>query len=454
MTTEGGLAFRTPGVHYLTLERAGTGERFVANPVRVHAEAPDERVLWGDIHLHSHLSDGTGHPEEGLRFGRDVEGLDFAAYTDHDTMGFFIPPRLQRRRMHRRYFDRLKRATRACHDPGEFVTLLGYEWTQQPNVGGHLNVYFDSVDDAELFDSLAPETGSYEKLWARLREWRKTADCDVLTVPHHTAEAMYPFDFDATDYDDDLAPLVEIYSQWGSSERPGAEGNRYPLAMGQGESGEPGHYVRDALTMGHRVGLMASSDYHGPHPGHSLIHARPHLPALREWLDEGLGWGNVWRVWAEQSYPGGLVAVRAPELTREAVFGALADRRVYGTTQPHRPLIEFRIGGVRVGEAESTVSLPASDVEREVTIDVAGTNPVERATVVKNGEAWREHEGTTDPDAGLDAYTVERTWLDAAPVTGTRWDEDRGSDADVYHLRVHQAGGGSAWAGPLWVGTE
>lgn len=36
-------------------------------------------------------------------------------------------------------------------------------------------------------------------------------------------------------------------------------------------------------------------------------------------------------------------------------------------------------------------------------------------------------------------------------MTGTRWDRERGSDADVYHLRVHRAGGGSAWAGPLWV---
>jgi hypothetical protein len=74
--------------------------------------------------------------------------LDVVAYADHDTMGFFIPPRLQRRRMRRRYFEATKDAVREYHDPGEFVTLFGYEWTQQPTVGGHLNVYFDSVDDA------------------------------------------------------------------------------------------------------------------------------------------------------------------------------------------------------------------------------------------------------------------------------------------------------------------
>jgi len=87
----------------------------------------------------------------------------------------------------------------------------------------------------------------------------------------------------------------------------------------------------------------------------------------------------------------------------------LADRRVYGTTQPHRPLVSLRIDGVGVGEAGSTVELSAADAERQVTVEVAGTNPVERVTVVKNGEAWREYGGTTDPDADLDAYVVERT---------------------------------------------
>ncbi|WP_380675252.1 DUF3604 domain-containing protein [Salinigranum sp. GCM10025319] len=296
------LSFGTPGVHYLRFDYRG--RRFVSNPVRVTTAEPDRHVYWGDLHLHSHLSDGTGSIETGMRFGRDVMALDVVAYTDHDTMGFFIPPQLQRRRMHRRYFDRMKSITKEFHDPGSFVTLFGYEWTKQPNNGGHVNVYFDGVDDAELFDSIAAETNTYEALWDRLRRWRSENEGDVLTVPHHPAEAMYPFDFAATEYDDDLAPLVEVYSQWGSSERPGAEGNRFPLAMGQGEVKQAGHYAQDALRLGYRVGLVASADYHGPHPGHSLIHADPHLPSLREWLDDGLGWANIWRVWNEQSYPG------------------------------------------------------------------------------------------------------------------------------------------------------
>ncbi len=87
--------------------------------------------------------------------------------------------------------------------------------------------------------------------------------------------------------------LVEVYSQWGSSERPGREGNRRPIQMGHGETDSPGTYVQDALALDHRVGMLGSSDYHGPYPGHSLMHAKPHLPSLAEWRRDGVGWGHI-----------------------------------------------------------------------------------------------------------------------------------------------------------------
>ena len=451
VATASGITFGTPGVQYLTLTHVESGERFVANPVRVTSDPPDQRLYWGDIHFHSRLSDGCGWPEDAMRFGRDVMDLDVVACTDHDTMGFFIPPRLQRRRMHRRYFRRLKDTASEFHDPGSFVTLFGYEWTKQPNVGGHINVYFDGVEGGELYDSIAEASNTYEKLFERLREFNDAGGTQALAIPHHTAEATYPFDFASTDYDDEIAPLVEVYSQWGSSERPGSEGNRHPVVMGQGEAEEPGHHAQDALRMGYRTGLMAASDFHGPRPGHSLLHADPHPPSLSEWRRGGLGWGNIWRIWNEPSYPGGLTAFRAPELTREAVFESLRSRRVYGTSQPHRILVEFSVGGVAVGQSDSTVTLDGEETPREVALTVAGTAPIARATVVRNNEPWRTVEGTDDDGADLEQYTLQTAWTDDDPVTGMDWDDDRGTDADVYYLRLRQADGGMAWAGPLWV---
>ncbi len=445
------ISFATPGLQYVTLTHRTSGERFVSNPVRVTADDPDEHVYWGDIHFHSKLSDGCGSPADGYRFGRDVMSLDVVACTDHDTMGFFIPPRLQRRRMHGRYFDRLCDVAAAFHEPGEFVTLFGYEWTKQPNVGGHINVYFDGVDDVALFDSMDDASNTYEKLFARLRDFNERGDGRALAIPHHTAEATFPFDFAATDYDDEVAPLVEVYSQWGSSERPAADGNRHPVAMGQGEAATPGHYVHDALRLGHRVGMLASSDFHGPMPGHSLLHAEPHLPSLAEWRDGGVGWGLIWRIWNEPSYPGGLVAFRAPELTRTAIFEALRSRRVYGTSQPHRILLDFEINGQAVGDNGSVVRVNGPREPREISLEIGGTAPIASAVLVKNTEDWRRVDGTDDPAAPLSTYTVETTWTDDGGITGVAWDDERGTDADVYSVRVRQADGGMAWAGPIWV---
>ena len=69
-----------------------------------------------------------------------------------------------------------------------------------------------------------------------------------------------------------------------------------------------GHYAADALERGWLLGLIASSDDHAGRPG------------ATDWLR------------TQQVYPGGLVAVWAPELTREALWDALWNRRCYGTT--------------------------------------------------------------------------------------------------------------------------
>lgn len=62
---------------------------------------------------------------------------------------------------------------------------------------------------------------------------------------------------------------------------------------------------------------------------------------------------------------------------------------------------------------------------------------------------------TDDPEAHLDTYTVSEEWTDDAPLSGMSWDDRRGTDGDVYSVRVRQASEdrhpGMAWVGPIWV---
>ncbi|RJT07536.1 DUF3604 domain-containing protein [Halococcus sp. IIIV-5B] len=448
------ISFESTGIHYIRLTNIHTGEIAVSNPVKVTDEPPEYRLYWGDIHFHSRLSDGVGSIEKGFRYARDVMQLDVVACTDHDTMGFFIPPKLQRRRMHRRYFQQTKDAVTAYHDPDSFVTLLGYEWTKQPNSGGHINVYFNTIKNAELFDSQTVGTDTYEGLWRQLRQWKQQTGNDVLTIPHHSAEAMYPFDFSRVEYDDEMAPLVEVYSQWGSSEYPGSEGNTLPIGgIGQGEIDRSGYYAQDALQLGYKIGLMASSDIHGPWPGHSFIHVPPHLPRLSEILRDGIGWGFIWRIWDEKSYPGGLVAFYAPELTRDAIFRSLKNRQVYGTTQPHRMILSLAVNGVQLRQGISQVTVNSSSVERCVSVGVAGTAPLEQVEVIKNNKPWRIYSNPVDDVFDFGKYTMEREYIDQDDINEIIQNSSMSAD-DFYYIRATQADGGVGWAGPIWVSVS
>ncbi|PSQ11385.1 hypothetical protein BRC93_05620 [Halobacteriales archaeon QS_5_70_15] len=86
---------------------------------------------------------------------------------------------------------------------------------------------------------------------------------------------------------------------------------------------------------------------------------------------------------------------------------------------------------------------------------VAGTAPVETVEIVKNNDVWRSAAGGDGP-AGFEAYVAEASFEDDAPVTGISYadGDDRGTDEDAYYLRVVQANGGMAWAGPVWIGVE
>lgn len=415
-----------PGIHYF-VARSGS-DVYVSNPVKATSDEPGEKLYWGDIHLHSGFSDGVSTPGKGFEYGRDVMDLDVVAYTDHDTMGFFIPPALQLRRMRKKYFQATKEAVEQYHEPGEFVTLMGYEWTHQPNKGSHINVYFEDTDGAELYSSRDPESDSPEKLWKRIDEWETEHDSRTLTAVHHSPSEMFPFDF-GENYDEEKAPVVEVYSRWGSSEHPDTD---LPIEMGQGRKKEKNHYVQGAFERGLKAGMIGGSDHHGPYPGHSLIHEEPHLPSWSELRDRGLGWGNIWRIWDEPSYPGGLTGFYAPELSREAILDSLETRAAYATTQPHRILVDFRVNDTRFGENDSETRGGTA----EISFQVAGTAPIEKIEVVRDNQLYEQFE---PEGAGLDRYTVKKTVVDEEP-------------GKFYYLRVKQEDSGRAWAGPIWMG--
>jgi hypothetical protein len=299
-----------------------------SNPMVV-SDGP--RVLWGDLHGHSGLSDGTGSPREYLQYARDVAGLDVVALTDHDHWGMTALSR------HPELWQEIRRETELSHQPGRFVTLLGYEWTSW--IYGHRHVLYFS-DEGEVLSAVDPRYEHPRQLWEALHG--KSA----LTFAHHSAGGPIATDWRIAP-DPSLEPVTEIASVHGSSEATDSPGLIYDAV--------PGSFARDALDLGYRLGFIGSGDGHDGHPGLA------HLAAPQ----------------------GGLAALVTEDLSRQGVLEALRSRRVYATNGP-RILLRVELGGQPMGSTLEVSSLSQEGVSLEGS--VASPSAVAVIEIVHNGE--------------------------------------------------------------------
>ncbi len=366
---------REPGTYRLVVTAGELRTR--SNPLLVSADGP--RVLWADLHGHSAYSDGTGLPEDYFIYARDVSALDVVALTDHDHWG--ILPLAE----HPELWQEIRAQTRRFHAPGRFVTLLGFEWTSW--IHGHRHVlYFDG--DGPVIDSVAEATDTPAELWGAL------GDRAALTIPHHPAGGPIAIDWDVAS-DPRFEPVAEIVSIHGSSEAPDSPAVIHePVA---------GHFARDALARGYRLGFAGSGDRHDGHPG----------------------------AFARDPAEGGLAAILSEQRTREGVLRALRERRVYATNGA-RIVLRVALGGTPIG---GVVPLAAGARRSETLfVHVTGTAPLEQLELVRSG-------------AVADAIDLEGR-LDAA-LSSELADLSPG---EYVYVRVLQADGGAAWSSPIFVG--
>ncbi len=326
------------GTLRLRIQGLGALASFSAEVNPIVVRESDRRLVWGDLHGHSQLSDGTGTPEDYFLYARDVARLDAVALTDHDHWG--IRPLDENPEL----VEGIRETTNAFHAPGRFITLPGYEWTNW--VHGHRHVL--SFDDAlPFYSALDPDTDRPDELWDALRGQ------PVLTFAHHSAGEPV-----ATNWfyrpDPVLEPVTEIVSVHGMSEAADA-----PVPV---RGGEPGYFVRDTLLRGDRLGFIGSGDSHDGHPGLAQI----------------------------AGGQGGLAGLMTTELSRPALLESLRRRHTIATNGI-RPFLEVHIdetpmgGRLRAPLRDDASEERGERTELHLRIRYEATSPVERIDLIRSG---------------------------------------------------------------------
>ncbi len=329
-----------PGV-YRVLAAADVGEfdlQRMSNPLLVEKNVAP--IRWGDFHGHSNLSDGTGTPEQFLTYARDVAGLDAVALTDHDHWGMLFLDE------HPELWEGIQEVSNRFHDPGTFVSLVGYEWTSW--IHGHRHVLYFG-DEGPLYSSIDPEFETPAQLWDALR------GRDALTFAHHSAGGPIATNWDYPP-DPVLEPVTEVSSVHGQSEAPDAPYRIYSALQG--------NFVRDVLDRGVRVGFIGSADSHDGHPGFAQI-ASPS--------------GS------------GMAALLTDELTRPGILDALRQRRCYATNG-QRIVLRFAIDAQGMGSTIAPFDGPEGE-KHLLYVRAIGTAVLAGVDVIRNGEVIATFEG-------------------------------------------------------------
>jgi hypothetical protein len=308
-------SFENAGTQRIGVEDPETGLKTETNPIVVKRKIKNG-LFWADIHGQSEETIGTNTIEQYFKFARDLAFVDICGHQGND---FQITDE---------FWQTINETTRRFNRPGKFVAFPGWEWSGNTGLGGDRNVFFKNeggiisrssraLVDAE--QSKEPCSSTVEELFKRMR----AVDQDVMLVPH--VGGRYA---DLARHDEKLEPVVEVHSAWGTFE----------------------WMLDDAFRNGYRIGIVANSDGHKGRPGASYPGAST--------------FGSY----------GGLTCVIADKLTRDAVWQAYQNRRVYATTGARIVLDVTTNQGHQMGDV---VKVTEDSIPR-FSISVAGTANIER----------------------------------------------------------------------------
>ena len=335
------------------------------------------RIYWGEMHDHLTEQPLDRYIRDWVdRFylsARHRFGLDAVALTDHDWPG-------TTRSMY--YVEQA--IASVLNADGRFVALAGYEWSGDSQVHarfGDRTVLFPPGyhDPARISD---PGSDTAAKLSRRVKAM------GALDWPHHIGRAESPVN--PKYLIPETEPVMEMTSGHGVFE---TYDRRHEVPVPFHTQIVPGTSVQDALALGKRVGMVGSSDSHSGFSGYRV----------------------------------GMLAVIAPELTRDAVLNAIRQRHVYAIRGGQPIVLDFRVDGHFMGESFASAKPP------RIHLRIKGSGPITRVDLVRNNR-----------------YIYSRDFSDGAHEQTLDYQDEQAPPA-FYYVRVTQGTDEWAWSSPVWV---
>jgi hypothetical protein len=415
---ETSVIFKTPGVQTITAtwerdtEALGTQVASLSNTMLVQPSASHLVVYCGDMQRHAGPGGHAAVPDG--QCWRDLfdDAQDFGTVVQH-SYGYMAD------------FGMANDA--AAHSPPGFVAFPGYEWSLG---GAHRHVvYRSATTDAAITDRTYEGFGvPAPTLQASVAGFLNAVANDPtdrphFAQPHHSLWDGSKGGFSGVPYewgallDDPAQPIVEVFSDHGSSEvwlaHAGAPDD-YPmsgdLAIGEQRAKGDNAGVRDALRLGYRFGFVAGSDRHN---------YRSYIAGKEGFTRTGLAFA----------------VSRRDVAPRQGIWNALTHRDCYATTGA-RIVLGWSAGdGTRMG-GETSAATPAFALEAHASGILRPDRPIFTRLQIIRDDAVVETRTLADSD-------LATTYSDLAPLSGTH----------AYYARLTQDDWHVAWTTPIWVTT-
>jgi hypothetical protein len=371
-------------------------------------------------------------------------------------------------------WEKVVDAAERYNDPGQFTTLIGYEWTSLDKGNNlHRNVIFR--DGADKAGQIVPYTtqapvGSTDPLdlYAWLENFEKTTGGTALALAHNgnlSNGIMFPVDAQYTGkaIDEDYVRLRAKWEPMYEITQIKGDGEAHPFlspddAFADYETWDVGNldlseaktndmlqyeYAREALKNGllleqrlgsnpYKFGLVGSTDSHTALSAveeenffgkASNVEPKPdRMSHAFAKSDKGIFRGDMLTA-------SGYTAVWAEENTREAIFDAMARKEVYGTTGP-RIMVRF-FGGWDYTSDDLNSRQPAfRGYEKGVPMG-GDLKPVKG----KKAPTFMVYALRDSIGANLDRIQIVKGWLDKdgkthEKVYNVAWSDGREPDAN------------------------